>query len=81
MSTWRPGGQRGHGLEPVSYNAGVEGGGESSFSGGDRAGESLSRARNLGFLPLGGRQDLAFGSRRDFGAPDSGLYGGQRLVP
>lgn len=24
VSTWWPGGQRGHGLEPVSYNAGVE---------------------------------------------------------
>lgn len=58
-----------------------KGAGKSSFSGGDGAGESLSRARNLGFLPLGGRQDVAFGSRRDFGAPDSVLYGGQRLVP
>jgi hypothetical protein len=44
-------GQRGCGPEGVSYNRGVEGREESGFSGGDRAGESLSRSRNLGFLP------------------------------
>lgn len=45
----RPGGQRGCGLEPVSFHRG--GREESGFSGGDGAGESLSRARNLDFLP------------------------------
>lgn len=49
VSTWK-------GLEDregilVSHGRGVEGREESGFSGGDGAGESLSRTSKLGFLP------------------------------